>query len=196
MSLAIRQATEADLVFVVHSWAKSYKKSHKSGLEQFRDYMQTQPVILRKILNRPGARVLVAYETNAKTTKADISGWLAYERGFEREVKRFEAGKMQKVMEQPQWPLVHYFYVKSHYRRLGIWTRLMREASIKLDDPMFLTCETGVLSELPLPRKMFDSSIARHPWRRDASSKEETRTETEVIPGRVRRRHTPKARGK
>lgn len=183
MSLATRQATPADLVFVVHSWARSYRDSHKAGLEQVADFMQTQPPILRKILSRPGARVLVAYEQAATSTKADIYGWLAYERGFE--IPR------QGVMEQPDCPLVHYFYVKQPYRRLGVWAQLMKAAGIALDRHMYLTCETSVLLDLPLPRTTFNSNIARNPWRRNDSSKEETSTETITTSSRARKRHTP-----
>lgn len=163
MSLPIREATEADLVFVVKSWIDSYKTAHTAGPVAIEDWPTVMPPVFRKILAREGVTVLVAYHDKATTTKADIMGWLAYERGFSVPTKFKVRGRQVTKMQTSDRPLIHYFYTKQHYRRLTVWSQLMQHAGIDFDEPMYLSCKTGTLPKLPLTRAEFEPLIAKHP---------------------------------
>lgn len=157
MSLSYRRAEERDLPFVVRSWVSSYRTAYAAGLLLMDDYRLIMERQVRRVLERPGVEVWVAYAPDEDDPRADLYGWIAVERGYEVPV----AGRMQPAEE----PLVHYCYVKSNYRREGIARGLFRAAGIDPAEPFAFTCTTGVVADLrhKIPRARWNPLIARHP---------------------------------
>lgn len=116
MNLAFRPAggrdTE-DRAFVVSTWSRSFKLSHSAGLISSESWPAVMHVELEKILERAGARTVIAC---AGDDRNSFYGWIA-------------ADTTARV------PVLHYVYVKEPYRLAGIGRRLF--AAIGIDPAQF-----------------------------------------------------------
>lgn len=202
--IAIRPATEADLVFVVESWQESYQHADCAGLITVEDWPDIMRGQLRKVIGREGMVVLVAYHPKATPGLADVMGWLAYERDYLIPLKRKVGGRHRREMVKCDWPLVHYCFVKQGYRRpFGVAKALLKAAGIDRAEPMHISCRTGVVNKLGLTRAKFDPKIARHT--RAKGTENEARQQQTIEPARAdpsgnpvsrrRARHRPKSGG-
>lgn len=145
-ALAYRRAGEQDLVFVLDSWLDSYRTAHAAGLIAMEDWRVVMGPQIRKLLQRPGAEVIVAYKPKEASGRADLYGWIAVEGGLAE-------------------PHVHYCYVKQPYRRMGIARGLMASAGIEPEGRFRYSCKTGVVSALKpkIPRARWAPLVARFP---------------------------------
>lgn len=57
-----RDATPTDRIFVTATWSSSYKNAHAAGMIPSEDYPEVMHRAIGKLLARPGARAIVAYE--------------------------------------------------------------------------------------------------------------------------------------
>jgi hypothetical protein len=62
MKLAFRPAVREDRAFIIPTWSASYKKSRYAGLITSEDWADVMHRQLGKILDRAGARAIVAYD--------------------------------------------------------------------------------------------------------------------------------------
>lgn len=106
---AFRAATPDDEPFIVSGWSSSYRTSRDVAFIQMGHYGDVMHAIIRGVLARPRAKVLVAHGEV-------LHGFLCYEPG--------PAGGL---------PLVIYVYVAQPYRRHGDAAGLFRTAGI---DPL------------------------------------------------------------
>jgi hypothetical protein len=97
MKLAFRPAVREDRAFIIPTWSASYKKSRYAGLITSEDWADVMHRQLGKILDRAGARAIVAYE---KDDPDFYYGWIAGD------------------TSEPT-PVVYYVYTKEPYRRGG-----------------------------------------------------------------------------
>lgn len=104
MDFRIEQATPGDVPFLMSSWLKSYRRSpHTRKWSDFTYFARQRP-LCEMLLAR--SQVLVARPLD---WPEGIFGWIAFEKpsdGF----------------------VLHYGYVKSPYRRLGVARRLLEYA--------------------------------------------------------------------
>lgn len=113
--LSMREAKVDDLKFILNSWVESHREA--PGCEHvkrgaFRVGMSER---VKRLLKRCGATV--AYE---ESTPAQIWGWVCAER-------------LDGAL------VVHYCYVKSIYRRLGVAGMLMGELGYERDEQIIAT---------------------------------------------------------
>ena len=166
MSISTRHATDADRAFVLDSWLRSYRMSKHAGLIAMTDWPSVMGPQLRRILERSGCSTTVAFFDDATPGVADLAGWIAVERGFEVQVRKKVRGRTVKGFAPSASPLIHYCYIKSHYRaRFGIEHRLIAAADIDPTQLVYMSCMTSTLRDLPLTRVQFEPLIARFPRR-------------------------------
>lgn len=104
MSVVMRHATEADLPFIFSSWLKSYRLSSAVRDMDAEAYFAQQHYLCEFLLGT--SRTVVACSAAEPT---EVLGWLVYE-------------------DHLRSCVVHWCYVKSAFRRLGIASQLVREA--------------------------------------------------------------------
>lgn len=117
--VAIRPHQAADKDFIFHSWLKAYKRySHFARRIPHNIFFRFHHAILERLLSRPSVSVLIAHPEGEPDV---IIGYLASE-------------------NEPQFyktKLIHFIYVKSAFRNLGIATALLKEAQINPDESQF-----------------------------------------------------------
>jgi hypothetical protein len=133
--IGYRTAEESDMRFVRHSWVESYRCSHYAGMVHMENYFRVYHEVLTKLLDRDGAKVIVAFNEHQPT---QIFGFCCHEEGFTK-------------------PLIHYCYVKEDFRQLpkkdesfkeGIATMLLRECGAPPKEPFYYTFKTGIWAKL------------------------------------------------
>ncbi len=154
MSLAYRPAIERDLKFVLYSWVKSQKFEPTAGLIAVKDWREIMTPQLASILDRPEVEIFVAYKPEETDHTADLFGWIAVERGHKA-------------------PLVHYIFVKKHFRYEGIGRGLFAAAGVDPSKWFFYSCQSLLVGRrdregrIPLLRRFhlaeFAPRFARQP---------------------------------
>jgi len=150
VSLAYRAALERDLKFVLYSWVKSQKFEPTAGLIAVKDWRAVMTPQLASILARDGVRIFVAYKPEETDHTADLYGWIAVEHGHKA-------------------PLVHYIFVKKHFRYEGIGRGLFEAAGVDPAQWFYYSCQTKLLSRpdregrTPLLRRFHLAEF--DPWR-------------------------------
>lgn len=114
--MEVRLGCADDLSFVYATWLRSYKHSSYYA-KRIRDkvYFHFHHKILESLMRRPGIVFLVA---SLKGEANVIFGYLVAE-------------------ERNAAVIVHFSYVKPTWRRLGVFTTLIEEANIHLDESFF-----------------------------------------------------------
>lgn len=118
MKLAFRPAAghdSDDRSFIVSTWSRSFKLSHSAGLIHSDDWPTVMHTQLERILDRDGARALIACDRDDGDY---FYGWIA-------------ADTTDRI------PVLHYVYVKEPYRRAGIARQLF--TAIGIDPAQFFT---------------------------------------------------------
>lgn len=129
LPIKTRFADIGDFNFIMSSWLKSWRKSHRTRHTPSRMYFDYQQPLVHKLIARPDVNIRIAH---AVGDKDDIYGWLCWHM----------AGDV---------PVVHYCYVKHQYRRRSVMRRLFAEAGIREGQGISYSCETPVARKL-LPR--------------------------------------------
>lgn len=133
-----RDATSAaDRDFVVATWSSSYKNAHAAGMIASEDWADIMHAQIRKLLDRPTTRAIVAYEP------PDF-------------LYGFIAGDVSKTTGP--LPIVWYVYVKEPYRS---WLRpdgtrsgprhargLFRALGIDPNERFLYACRTQIVTRL------------------------------------------------
>lgn len=132
--------------FVIESFLSSYRTAHTAGLIQMEDWHSVMEPQVTKLLEREGVTTHVAYHPGETDHIADLYGWLAAESGHDR-------------------PMVHYVYVKHHYRNKGIATGLFAAAKIDPKETFYICTKTAASARLghKTPCAKWDPLRARFP---------------------------------
>ncbi len=143
-----RPATADDLRFVVSAWSSSYKHAHQAGMLYTDDYADIMHKQIERILARPDARTIVAYEHKDPTF---LYGWIA--------------GDTSEHV-----PCVFYIYTKEPYRRAGHARRLFEALGVSPSERFIYGVKTAIVSTLArsIPSARFNPSILRYPKERRA----------------------------
>ena len=181
-SLAYRSAVSSDMPMVVATWADSFRTSRSAGLISMEDWLTVMVPQVRRVLARPGVAVHVACHPGEDDRRSDLYGWIAWETDYSMPAVLNEGGRHERALVKADVPLVHFVYVKSPYRRMGIARGLFRSAGV--GDRFNYTCNTAVLSKLrdKISRAAWTPLVARHP------KNEPRRTDGERISGEGRTR--------
>ena len=175
MSIPIREATETDMRFVIKSWADSMRDSLDAGHVSTEDWYDIMPTVYRKITEREGCHVLVAWIPGVTEGIADVVAWLCYERGFSVPVRVRDRGRTRKKWVQPDAPLIHYALTKRNARGDGLQRMLLREAGIDTAQSFYYSCKPKTLTMSKLPRHaIYDSKICRYPKERKNGKRNQT----------------------
>lgn len=145
MKLAFRSAAGAeDRRFVIATWASSYKTSYASGLIQSEDWPRIMHEQIGKVLDRAGAKTLVAYE---KTDPGFLYGFISGD------------------VSDRYAPIVAYCYVKEPYRRSGIARALFRELGVDPLQPFVYACKTPAVTHMhdKIPKARWNPLAVRYP---------------------------------
>ena len=144
MTICHRAATkdEADRQFIVATWSSSFKKSHSAGIIQADDWATLMHPQIEKVLNRPDARAIIAYE------KDDPNFFYG-----------FIAGDTSDAT-----PVLFYVYTKEAYRRTGIARGLFAAFGVDPSKHFVYVCRTGIVSKLSskIPYARFNNNEARY----------------------------------
>lgn len=99
--IIIRQGIEQDVPFVISSWLKSYRQSNSASSMEGDTYFSTHGKAIKHLL--PYFRSAIACDPD---NIQDIYGYIVYH-------------------ESVSVPIIHYIYVKKHFRTMKIATRLL-----------------------------------------------------------------------
>lgn len=167
--IEFREGRKSDVDLVVDSWLKSYRSSYTAGIVGIESWPEVMDREIRRILLRPGVDLIVACnpDSDAHRMRIDLHGWIAVERGFQT---------MERVLVRTRWedrlvdsdrPLVHYVYVKSGYRNLGLARGLFKAAKVDPFEPFLYSCKTPVVSKVArkAPGGEWNPLICRYPKR-------------------------------
>jgi hypothetical protein len=145
VTVAFRSAELDDAPFIVSSWSRAFKGSNSAGMIADEDWATVMHPQIQKVLARPGARAIVAYE---KTDPTFIYG--------------FVAGDTDERV-----PVVFFAYVKEPYRRTGVARGLFAALGVDPLTRFRYVCWTPVVAELlqtgKFPRTKHDPHFARYP---------------------------------
>lgn len=111
MNLSFRPADghgTGDRAFLVSTWSRSFKLSHSAGLISSESWPSVMHPELERILDRDGARAVIACEKNDPDY---FYGWIA-------------GDTSERI------PVLMYVYVKEPYRRTGVARRLFTAIGI------------------------------------------------------------------
>ena len=128
--------------FIFDSWARSYRKSPFAGTIPNNLYDEVSRASFNDIIARPGARVIVAV-TDLPEGGRRVMGY---------------------VVSEPRRNCLHYVCVKQAYRRLGVGSSLVAEATKDFaDGDKFYTHRTPSSSKFLRERDgwTWDDAIAR-----------------------------------
>lgn len=154
-SLAYRPSEPSDRRFIIESFLSSYRTAHTAGLIQMADWHAVMEPQICKLLEREGVTTFVAYHPGEADHIADLYGWIASETGHDQ-------------------PMVHYVYVKNHYRQKGIATGLFKAASVDPRRTFYICAKTAMSSRLAhkTPCAKWDPLRARFPKKIPQESQE------------------------
>lgn len=146
MTVAFRPANLdaiEDRKFIISTWSSSFKKAHSAGLITSDDWPKVMHDQLGKILTRPGARSILAYE---KQSPSFFYGWIAGD-------------------TSERTPCVYYVYVKEPYRRAGYAKQLFAELGVNPLDHFVFVCQTPWSIQLreKIPRAKWNPNEVRYP---------------------------------
>jgi hypothetical protein len=146
--ISFRPSTPDDRRFVVSSWSSSYKNSHTAGMIYTDDYADVMHRQIERILDRPDARTVVAFES--KDTSF-LYGWIC--------------GDTSEHV-----PAIFYCYVKEPYRRAGHARKLFEAFGVKPAERFVYACKTAIVPTLArsIPAARFNPAIIRYPKERRA----------------------------
>lgn len=122
--IALRAAKLADpeeRAFIRATWSRAFKQSNDAGMIHTDDWAPVMHRQIDRILDRPGARAILAYD---KASPTFLYGWIA---GDPTAVPR---------------PVVFFTYVKEPYRRSGIGRALALEFGIDKSTAFAFVCRT------------------------------------------------------
>lgn len=128
-------SSDADLHFVVDSWAASYRDANTAGMIQVGDWYNVMIPQIEKALGRPDVRTIIAC---AASDPLQFYGFITVD-----------------TEERPS--LVYYVFTKVPYRRAGngrLWTGpgiargLFRAAGIDPAQPFYFVCSTPMVRTL------------------------------------------------
>jgi GNAT superfamily N-acetyltransferase len=144
MKLAFRPAVREDRAFIIPTWSASYKKSRYAGLITSEDWADVMHRQLGKILDRAGARAIVAYD---RQDPDYFYGWIAGD------------------TSEPT-PVVYYVYTKEPYRRAGIARGLF--AALGVDPTRYFVYVCSPVNDSQelirkLPSARFNTLEVRYP---------------------------------
>lgn len=150
----LRTAGErTDRGFIVSTWSSSFKTAHAAGLITAEDWADVMHVQLGKILDRPDARAIMAFDRDDPDF---LYGWIAGE----------TCGRD---------PVVWYVYVKEPFRRAGYENgvrigdgcarQLFAALGVDPTRPFLYACKTPACSKLAdkIPRARWNPLVARYP---------------------------------
>lgn len=118
--LRIRPARDGDWSFIVHSFIETYAMSHYGGPFNENEMWAAYIPVVERLRKRPTLRVSVACSTE---NDDQILGYLLCE-------------------VSGIWPVLHFAYVKSLFRGLGVLKALLDAIGIDLGKPFYHTCQT------------------------------------------------------
>lgn len=125
---------------MVATWSSSYKKSHSAGIINTDDWSAIMHPQIAKVLDRPGARTVVAHE---RTDPNFCYGWISGD-------------------TSERTPVVFYVYVKEAYRRAGIARDLF--AAIDVDPRKYFVYVCGTpIAKMLVPHARFNPNEVRYP---------------------------------
>jgi GNAT superfamily N-acetyltransferase len=157
MIVVHRQHTPDDRDFIVSSWSSSFKRSHFAGMIHTDDWAAVMHPQIRRVLERPDARAMVAYE---KTDPAFLYGFIAGDTSLHVPVVEDGQRKVYTL------PVVFYVFVKEAYRRVGIARGLFTALGVDPLRPFIYTGRTGVVRTLiearKIPRADWNPLVARY----------------------------------
>jgi hypothetical protein len=138
-----RPCTPADLPFVISNWSASFKISHSAGLIQSEDWADIMRPQIQKVIQRPDARTVIAYE---KSDPAFFYGFISGD-------------------TSGPTPVVYYVYVKAPFRKHGHARRLFQALGVDPTKPFLYTCKTAIVSKLSgqVPMARWNPLLARFP---------------------------------
>jgi GNAT superfamily N-acetyltransferase len=138
-------STDSDREFMVSHWSSSYKKSHSAGLIQADDWAGIMRPQIAKILDRPGMRATIAYDSD------DPKFFYG-----------FIVGDTDDIIDTP---VIAYVYVKEPYRRQGIARGLFSAFGVEPNQRFVYACRTGIVSKLSskIPMARFNPLEVRYP---------------------------------
>lgn len=137
-----------DRAFVVANWSSSYKSSHQAGMITSEDWATVMHAQIGKVLERPTTKTIV---------RADGD---------------FLFGFISGDLSGPV-PIVHYVYVKVHFRKEGLARGLFGALGVDPAAPFLFTCRTPIVSRIEghqrgafaaskIPRSRFVPAAARY----------------------------------
>ncbi len=146
--IAFRPASHDDLRFVVSAWSSSYKHAHTAGMIHTDDWADVMHRQIERVLARPDARTVVAFESKDPTF---LYGWIC--------------GDTSEHV-----PLVFYVYVKEPYRRAGHARHLFEALGVRPSDRFVYACKTAIVPTLArsIPSARFNPAVLRFPKERRA----------------------------
>lgn len=122
--IKVRNSNPEDTAFIVSTWEKHFRK-HNTGIVFFvrkETYDEWHPKVIKRILQRPTTNVLVAAD---KEDPSVIYGYLCYE-------------KLSDNLA-----VIHYCYIKSNFRKMGIAKELLKKSEIDLEKQVEFTHDTN-----------------------------------------------------
>lgn len=164
MTLAFRDAEEADLPLVIGSWLSSFRCAHAAGMISMGDWHDVMTRQIERVIARPDCHVIVAYNPDEDDKRLDLHGWLCFERHYQVMQRVHDArGRWVEQLVETDTPLIHYCFVKQAFRRLGIARALLKAAKIDPARDMNYTCRTSAVTKLAskVPRAKWHPLIAR-----------------------------------
>jgi GNAT superfamily N-acetyltransferase len=134
MTLAFREATDADRRFIVDSWVSSYQHAHQAGMIAVEDWFGVMIPQVERLLGRRDVRTVVAFEDSVGPA-ADIYGYCC-------------ADAKRRI------PVVFYVFIKEAYRGAGYARALLVASDIHPRRSFHYACKTEVVTHLVESRKI------------------------------------------
>lgn len=152
MTVAFRDAEEADRHYIVDNWVASYRKAHAAGMIAMEDWYATMIPQVEKVLARPRVRTIVAFEVGVSRI-ADIYGFITADPELETRIPRVGSFK----------GFVYYVYVKDAYRRSGHARGLFAAVGIDPSSRFLYACKTVMVTTLmrKIPASRWEPLLAR-----------------------------------
>ena len=116
ISFRLYNPGSTDEAFIYSSWIKAVRKDQKHHLQPGQAFYHQQKAKVAALLDEPTTAVLMATHQDEPD---DLIGWICVKLGPE--------------------PVIHYAYVKSLYRQMGIAKALVEAAGIDLTQPVIVS---------------------------------------------------------
>jgi hypothetical protein len=142
MSFATRPADLDDREFAVSMWSRGFKSARSAGIIATEDWASVMHPTIRKILDRPTTRTLVA---------------------FERDDPDFVYGFIAGDVEQ-RHPVIYFVAVKDDFRQRGCARALFGALGIDPAQPFVYACDTPYVHKLRdrIPHAKHVPNVARY----------------------------------